>query len=422
MMSPLKLIVIGAGNRGRAYARYADFFPNDVQIVGVAEPKEKERELFAERYKIPQTSVFRCWQDAAKVPKFADGVIIATHDPLHVEPTEAFAAMGYHILLEKPMAKDTEGCLRILKAIRSAGVVAVLGHILRYTKYTRLVKSVIDSGTLGDLVSVQHIEPVWYWHLAHGFVRGSWRNDAVSSPMLLQKSCHDIDWLRYLIGKSCLRVSSFGSKKHFIPANRPEGAADRCLDCPAHVEAACPYSARRIYYKFLHSDNKGPAEVLVQNPTCFSLEEALRHGIYGRCAYVCDNDVVDHQSVILEYEDNVTVSFTMTGFGSPQGRSTTFHGTRGCMTCDASKVTVYDFLNNTTRHIDLHENDHPVFDLPRVGGNYALMRNFYEAVIANDPSLVVAGLDESLEVCQTIFAAEKSRLSQCVETVFYPFK
>lgn len=420
-MAPVKLIVAGAGIRGRTYAEYAAQYPEKAQIVGVAEPREWYRESLAEIHNIPRKYRFKSWEEIAQVPKFADAVIIGMQDRLHVEPTETFAAMGYHLLLEKPMAPDAEGCHRIMQALRENGVICATGHILRYHNATRLLKEIIDSGALGEIVAVQHSEPVWYWHMAHGFVRGNWRNETETSPLLLQKSCHDIDWLRYIIGKPCTAVSSFGSRQYFRAEERPENAADRCVDCPSEVEAACPYSAQRIYYRFLHSDNKAPVEVLVPNPTMSSLETALREGPYGRCVFACDNDVVDHQVVNLVYEGGATAAFTMTGFGSPEGRKTSIHGTRGSLECNAWKMEVYDFLLDKRTTYEVEHPD-PFLDHPRKGSSYRLMENFIDAVAADDPARIIANVEESYESCLAIFAAERARHQNTVEYPLNPFK
>lgn len=416
-MEPVKLIVVGAGNRGQAYAKFAECCPDKVKIVGVAEPREWHREDMAKRHSIPSEHVFKCWTELAKVPKFADGVIISTLDDMHVEPVEAFAKLKYHILLEKPMAPDEEGCRRIYQAIKENGVIAAVCHVLRYTAYTRKLKSIVDAGKLGEIVAVQHFEPVGFWHQAHSFVRGNWRNAEETSPMLLQKSCHDLDWLRYIIGKPCEKISSFGSLKHFKKSEQPIGAADRCLDCPAHVEAACPYSARRIYFGFMNKGMTGwPLDVVVPDATYESIEAALRTGPYGRCVYACDNDVVDNQVVNMLFEGGTTASFLMTAFSPHEGRKTTIHGTRGYLIGDSAKIRVYDFLTEQWTEYDTRQGDNSILG-GHGGGDGGIMNDFVTAVATNDPSQILSGPDVSLETHLSVFAAERARLRGTVETV-----
>lgn len=416
-MTAVKLIVVGAGNRGQAYAAFAEKCPEKVQIVGVAEPREWHRNFIAERHNIPQDQVFADWRELAKVPKFADGVIISTLDDMHVEPVEAFAALKYHILLEKPMAPDAEGCRRIYKAIKDNGVIAAVCHVLRYTAYTRQLKAVIDAGKLGEIITVQHLEPVGFWHQAHSFVRGNWRNEEETSPMLLQKSCHDLDWLRYVVGRPCKRVSSFGSLKHFKKSEQPADAADRCLECPPHVEAGCAYSARRIYFSLLNKGHKQwPLDIVTPEPDYKSLETALREGPYGRCVYACDNDVVDHQVVNMEFEGGSTASFLMTAFTPHEGRKTTIHGTKGYLVGNSHVIKIYDFLTERWTEIDTRQGDNSILG-GHGGGDGGIMSDFVEALATSDPSKIISGAQESLETHLSVFAAEKARKNGTVEAV-----
>lgn len=232
------VLVVGAGARGEIYSRYALEHPDRMQVVGVAEPREAYRQQFVAQHQIEQENIFRDWKEAAARPRMADVVLICTQDTMHKEPAVAFADLGYHILLEKPIAPTPEECRTIIAAVKRNNVLLGVAHVLRYTRYTQKLKSLLDSGVIGDIVSMQHLEPVGYWHQAHSFVRGNWRNEAESSFMLLQKSCHDMDWIRYIMGDRCQAVTSFGNLSHFVKENQPEGAADRCLDC--QVEASCP--------------------------------------------------------------------------------------------------------------------------------------------------------------------------------------
>ena len=263
-MAPVSLVIIGAGERGAGYARWARWHPDRAAVIAVAEPREVRRARFVARHGIPAQNVAADWTDLAGRARFADAVLICTQDRMHVEPAEAFAAAGYHVLLEKPMAPDEAGCRRIVAAVEKAGVMLAVGHVLRYTPYTRAVKQIVGSGQLGDIVSVQHPEPVGFWHQAHSYVRGNWRRADLAASMLLAKSCHDLDWLACIVGRAPLRVASFGSLTHFTAANRPAGAADRCVACP--VEANCPYSAPRLYRGLLErGEHRWPLSVLIDD-------------------------------------------------------------------------------------------------------------------------------------------------------------
>lgn len=414
-MKKIKIIIAGAGNRGEAHANNAFNEPNNCEIVGVAEPREHHRHAMAKKYGIQEKYMFDDWKAMAKVDKFADAVVISTQDAMHVEPVREFAAKGYDILLEKPMAPDPEGCKEIIDYVKEAGVIFGVCHVLRYTPYTQKLKQIIDSGAIGDIVSIQRTEPVGYWHQAHSYVRGNWRNEKESSFMLLAKSCHDIDWLHYIMGKKCCAVSSFGSLKHFRKECQPEGAADRCVDCS--VEKKCPYSAIKIYVGRVRQGQTGwPVEVVVPEPTEEKVMEALRTGPYGRCVYACDNDVVDNQVVNMNFVDGSTVSFTMTAFNKAGHRETVIFGTHGQIKGDGNIIEVYDFLTDETETIDISSTDSSVLG-GHGGGDYGLMKSFVEAVTKRDQSILLTGADETLDSHLLVFSAEQARIENQVVNV-----
>ena len=407
---PVELLILGAGSRGGTYADYARRHPDECVVVGVAEPDAGRRQAMARIFGLPPERVFTTWQDALAVPRLADVAVIATQDSDHVAPVEAAAALGYHLLLEKPMAPDEAGCRRIVDAADRHGVMLGVCHVLRYTAYTQALKAVLDADTIGEIVSVEHLEPVGYWHQAHSFVRGHWRNEAQSSPMLLAKSCHDLDWLRYVVGLPCERVSSFGSLKHFRREAQPPGASDRCVTCPAHIETQCPYSATRYYLGQLDAGNTGwPVNVITPDVTEEGVLEALRDGPYGRCVYASDNDVVDHQVVNFEFDGGVTASFTMTAFTRARGRETRIFGTRGELYGDSQHLTVFDFLTNETTTVDTDVASDGSILSGHGGGDDGLMAAFVQAVAQGDPSLILSGPQETLESHLMVFAAERAR-------------
>jgi predicted dehydrogenase len=414
-MKPVSIAIIGAGSRGAGYATYAAQHPDQARIVGVAEPRPFYRQQLVDTYGIPAQQVFADWRQAADHQRFADAVIIATQDAMHVAPAVAFAQRGYHLLLEKPMAPDESGCRQIHAAVKQAGVIAAVCHVMRYTTYTQKLKSLLESGLIGEVVSIQHLEPVGYWHQAHSFVRGNWRNEAESSCMLLAKSCHDLDWLRHVMGAPAEKLSSFGSLKHFRRQEKPvtAGNANRCLDC-AH-ESQCPYSAAKIYLGRVAKGQTGwPVNVLTNDLTEEGVTEALRRGPYGRCVYECDNDVVDHQVVNIEFAGGRTASFTMTAFTQAAHRKTRIFGTLGELYGDGSRLEHFDFLTDRTEMIDTAAPDGSILG-GHGGGDYGLMQRFVAAVAEGDPGKILSGPDESLETHLMVFAAERARRRGTVE-------
>ncbi|MFZ6030487.1 MAG: Gfo/Idh/MocA family protein [Chloroflexota bacterium] len=410
MAQPVSLIIIGAGGRGNVYARHATQWSAHVRVVGVAEPRPYYRQKMAADYAIPPENAVAGWQELADRPRFADAVFIATPDALHAGPAVAFARQGYAILLEKPMAPTAGDCRRIVQAVRENGNLFAVCHVLRYTAYTQKVKALVDSGLIGDVISIDHIEPVGHWHMAHSFVRGNWRNVAESSFMLLAKSCHDIDWLRYIVGQRCVQVSSFGALNHFKSARKPveAGNALRCLDCA--YEPNCPYSAKKLYLGMLGRGDLGwPLYILTPDLTESGVMAALQEGPYGRCVYECDNDVVDHQVVSLRYENDVTATFTMIGLSEIGHRRTTLFGTRGELRGNGEQIIHFDFLSGKTSAYDTRPAGATAAD-GHGGGDAGLVRSFLQALTSGDRTPILSGADETLETHLTTFAAEQARL------------
>ena len=402
----MSCLVLGAGNRGEAYARWALRNPVSMKITGVADPNRIRRERFAGLHDIPPERQFQSWEDSLAGSQLADLLIIATPDRLHHGPAMRGLELGYHLLLEKPIAPTPDECRDILRQQMIYPRLVTVCHVLRYTSFYRTLKAIVDSGWIGEVVSIEHIEPVGYWHQAHAFVRGNWRRTGESSPMVLSKSCHDLDILRWLAGVPCRAVASFGSLKHFNQESAPEGSAKRCIEECA-VEEECPYSALKLY---LDMETVGwPVSVITQDLSYEGRLKALREGPYGRCVYRCDNDVVDHQVVAMEFDRGITASFTMSAFTVAEGRRTRVMGTMGEATGDFRRIRVEDFRRGSREEIDLTGEDATLLG-GHGGGDETLVEDFIRAVQENDPSLLSSSLEESLESHLMAFAAEESRL------------
>ena len=309
--------------------------------------------------------------------------------------------------MEKPVATTPEDCIAIRDAAKRLNRKVAVCYVLRYTTFYRTIKNIIDSGRIGEVVNVDAVENVGYWHQAHSFVRGNWSNCGRSSPMILQKSCHDMDILNFLIGSHCECLSSFGSLSFFNSEHRPKDAAEFCVDCPR--KESCVYSAERIYLGE-DTQEKRPWVRTVVAPAggLAEVKKALRRGPYGRCVFVCDNDVVDHQTVALRYENGVTVSFTMSAFSAEVYRSIRIMGTQGeiegeqktnlirCTTFDG-KTEVYD-INKLASDLSGHG-----------GGDNQLLTDFFDE---NSEGHIdaVSGIYSAIESHMMAFAAEYSRL------------
>ncbi|MBQ5725442.1 MAG: Gfo/Idh/MocA family oxidoreductase, partial [Clostridia bacterium] len=336
-MKKVSFIVIGAGNRATAYSRYALSAPDKMEIVGVAEPVKARRESMRDQFHVPEENCFSDWSEILARPKMADAAIIATQDQMHYEPAMKAIALGYHLLLEKPISNRPEECVAIAKAAEEKGVHVIIGHVLRYAPFFTALRNVIASGRIGKVVNIDHVEGVGDIHYSHSFVRGSWHREEDSAPMLLAKSCHDFDLLQWLIDKNFTRVQSFGSQTHFCKASKPEGAPKRCIEgCP--YAKTCVYNAVKRYYDdkknawFRNAATMTPEFDYIA--TDEEVERALRETPYGYCVYDSDNTVVDHQTVNMEFEGGVLVTFTMSPFNRG-GRRIHVMGTEGEVYGDA---------------------------------------------------------------------------------------
>jgi predicted dehydrogenase len=317
------------------------------------------------------------------------------------------------------MAPTAEACRNIVAAVKEAGVMMAVCHVLRYTSYTSVIKKLIDDGEIGEIMTIQHLEPLGYWHHAHSYVRGNWRNEAESSPMLLAKSCHDVDWLRGIMGKKCTAVHSFGTLRHFKASEKPAGAADRCMDCPVAVESKCPYSAIKVYFRdrFCKGHKVWPVNVLTPEVTDETLTEAFKNGPYGRCVYHCDNNVVDHQVVNLEMTDGTTMSFNMCGFTADIARSAKFMGTKGELivnmvnrVLERNNIVVREFNPDVTETV-IYAKDLSDDFSGHGGGDNVMVEEFIDVLSgAKEESPYVTSLEMSMESHFCALAAEQSRL------------
>lgn len=393
-------LVLGAGSRGRAYADYSLSHPDELRIVAVAEPDESRREAFRKRYGLEAGNCFCDWRDALAKGRIADCVFICTLDDMHREPALTAMELGYEILLEKPMANRKDDCIAIAEAAERSGVHMAVCHVLRYTPFFRTIRRAIADGMLGEVAVINLTENVAYWHMAHSFVRGNWSNSDETSPMILQKSCHDMDIMLYLLSSHCLSLSSYGSLRHFTKENAPSGASERCLDC--HLAKTCPYDAAKLY---LGENTDWPVDVISTDHSLEARSEALRTGRYGRCVYSCDNNVVDRQVVALSFEGGTVGCFTMTGFTTDHTREIKIMGTKAQLVgrMDSGLIEYSDFSSGKTRVLPLVDLKADTFG--HGGGDELIVREFLKGEgELSRPSV-------SLESHLMCFAAEESRLS-----------
>ena len=402
--APKTIAIVGAGGRGQLFTSLIGEYKHLGRVVAVAEPRDEYRQAVATAANLPLAMQFKNWQEFVAQPRLCDAVVIATMDRDHKAPAVACLNKGYDLLLEKPLAPTLAECRAIEAAQRKSGGIVAVCHSLRYQKGFSKVKEVVASGLVGEVVSVDQLEPVAHWHQAHSFVRGNWGNKGRSAFMLLAKSCHDIDFIAYLVEKPCLRVSSFGALSFFRKDHAPKGAPARCTDgCP--VEFECPYSAYKTYVNTDKRD-KWPADVVSFDHSLEAHLEAIRKGPYGRCVFRCDNDVVDHQVVAMAFENDITATFTMTAFAEG-GRQIRVHGTKGEIKFSEGSIMVRTFSDNNTTNISIgHEAG------GHGGGDNRVVRLWLMALQAGNDRRIVTNAQESLRTHTIVFAAEKSRLEK----------
>lgn len=404
-MAPLTALVLGGGARGWTYGSYALTHSQDLEIVAVAEPQPDRMARFSTAHDIPPSHQFSSWEDALSRGKVADVVINCTMDRMHMDSTVAALEAGYDVLLEKPMSPVLHENVRLIQVAEDYGRHLQICHVLRYSPFFEAVRAVVQSGRLGRIVSIDHRENLVYWHMAHSYVRGNWRNLADAGPMILAKCCHDFDILYWILRTPVAWLSSYGSLTHFRPENAPPGAPLRCTDgCPAADD--CKYFAPRLYAR----DTRGmPWDAVELRPSAEARYEALRTGPYGRCVYHCDNDVVDHQSVNMELVDGTTVSLLMQGQGDEEGRTMRYDGTRatlyGRFVAGRYQLTIRDHLTGAEEHVPIIAKD----DSGHGGGDFGIVRSFVNA-LNGTPDDSVTTARESLESHLLAFAAEESRL------------
>ena len=415
----ISAILIGAGGRGKVYTDDMAKHPDLYEVVGVAEPIDARRNYIAEKHNIPADRVFTDWRDLLALPKIADACIICTMDQDHTEPTIAAIDKGYEILLEKPVAANPEECMKIANYAEEKGINVLVCHVLRYTPFFNKLKNLIDDGYVGQVMQIRHTEDVGHIHQSHSFVRGNWGNSDRSTPMILQKCCHDLDILQWLVGKPCARVQSFGSLSYFTKANCPEGAPLRCTDgCPA--ADTCHYHAERLYLSDKTPDWMKRAAAKNPNPTEDDLRRAVRTNEYGKCVFQTDNNVVDHQVVNMEFEGGVTASLSMTAFNKG-GRDIYVMGTDGTLHGRMKEpyFTYVSVKTGETTQIPIEDaskaGEH--FGGGHGGGDQGIMEAFFSRMKGTYNGKSISSLRQSVDNHLMAFAAEESRLNGTVVSI-----
>ena len=423
---PVKAVIVGAGHRSFVYASYALKNPEALEIVGIAEPNDQRREQMGDYFRIPRHLRFKTAEELAEQPRFADAVINGTMDRQHVPTSLPLLAAGYHILLEKPFAVNEEEMWQLVEAARKHRRIVMICHVLRYAPFYARIKSLVAAGEIGEILNIQLTEHVSYHHMAVAFIRGKWANrERCGSPMLMAKCCHDLDLMAWMkSGIAPVKVSSFGQLTYFRPEKAPAGAGERCLvDCP--IESECLYSARKHYldhpkrWRFYVWDGlENNEEATLEEKAAF-----LKDSPYGRCVWKCDNDVVDHQSVTVEFADGSTGTLNMVGGTARPSRSIHLLGTNG---------EIEGLLHKSSfviRHIDTRpgkEYTETEIDVNikgdmfgaaggHAGGDLRLVDDFCRVLRGEEPSISCTSLEDSIAGHLIGFRADSAMRNNKVE-------
>lgn len=408
----IKVAIAGLGGRGKdTYAKCALRFPEKMQITAIADPIAEKRRDVAGEYHIPEEMCFSTAEELLDAEKMADVLFICTQDQMHYTHAMKALKKGYHLLLEKPVSPMAAECAEIAAAANKYRRHVQVCHVLRYTPFFQEIKRIIIGGEIGEIVTIQAKENVEYWHQAHSYVRGNWAKRESSSPMLLAKSCHDMDILLWLTDKKPKYVSSYGSLYLFRPEKAPEGAAQRCLDdCKA--KETCPYNAERFYIqeRLLKNRTKWPLNILNSHPTEANIRQALREGNYGKCVYFAGNNVVDHQVVNAELEDGVTLNFTMSAFTSRGGRHLHIMGTMGDIEADMDRNQIR--VGRFGKEPELIDVNTLAEDFSgHGGGDVRMVEELLDDISQNrEPGFGLTSISRSVMSHYLALAAEESRI------------
>lgn len=412
-MEKIKVIVIGAGSRGGRYTQYMAQLPEKYQVVAVADPDPTRRKNVQDLCNLPDEACYTGWEEILSQPKMADLAVIATMDQMHYAPAMKAIELGYHLLLEKPVAQTAQECADVAMAAKKKGVSVLVCHVLRYTPFFKRIKELLMADTIGKVMSVVHVEAVGNVHQSHSYIRGNWHSEKETTPMLLAKSCHDLDIIQWLLDKPCKRVQSFGELTWFKKENAPEGAPVRCVDGGCPVGDTCPYNCMKLYYDdkkndwFRGASTRGRTAGFL--PTDEEMLQTLKETDYGLCVYHANNDVVDHQVVNMEFEGGITASFTMNCFNQG-GRYIRLFGTKGEMYANMSdeEITVYTFEDKKQHKIPVRKTEESILG-GHGGGDLGIVSELYEYLSGTYSGYCAADIATSVKNHMIGFAGEQSR-------------
>ena len=385
--------VIGCGLRADGYLQeLKSGMGKEWELAALADPKPLAIETYRKIYGHPELRVFADGPEMLKaMPGELDAVIIASPNALHLEALLPALERNLIVMLEKPVATTVEDCRSMWDAYVKAGYPPLaVGFVLRYTAFYRKAKEIIDSGAIGQVMSIEAAELLGP-PLTSVFTRGWRRKNGVAGSFLLEKCSHDMDILNCLAGAPAVSVSSFGKRTVFVP--KPE-AAMHCRDCRLHED--CRYSAGNIAPYLMNTPRRDELGALIPQ------HEDL-------CVFNSDKDVPDHQVVNVAYENGVLAAFTLCMDQPVNARTLRVNGSEGQICGDIGREELY-----VTYHRRSIGEELPVERVPLVhdnsshhGGDSVLV-NQLKAMLRGETVVPLAGLREGVEACMVALGAERS--------------
>lgn len=406
-----KVVIIGCGARGgETYGRYF-IESGEAQIVAICDTNQARLDGFRKEFGLSVDKCFTNYNDLFALGKIADVCAVAVMDKDHHEVAMKAMSLGYHLLLEKPVCGTSEQCTEIRDYAEANNLLVTVCHVMRYTSYYRYLKKLITDGTIGQMMGIEQTEDVAYWHMAHAFVRGNFCNSDTTSPMILQKCCHDMDLLVYLTEQRPMSVSSMGSLRYFKSQNAPQGSAERCVDCKVQN---CPFNAVDFYIgnaKELISQGRSvnvwPYAQVAVEPTIDSLMQSLRTTKWGKCVFHSDNNVVDHQFSVIQFQNGLVGTLTMIGFSADGGRQTHVYGTEGELYLDEQSRTITIQRFGDKKQVVSFDSLATDFS-GHGGGDKVMLKEFLDCVRTGKKSFN-SDITRSVDSHLMCFAAEESR-------------
>ena len=315
IMRKIKYAVLGYGGRGVGFASYSLACPQDAEVIAVIDLNPFLLEVAKKDLGLTDDEVFLNLKDFLDKKIECDFVVNATMDSAHYQTTKDLLNAGYNVLLEKPITADYKELFELRDLAEKKDRKLLVCHVLRHTHFYKTIKEIIDSGEIGKIMNMQLNEHVWHGHFVNAFVRGKWNNEKeCGSGLLLAKSCHDTDLLCWLNNATePTEVASFGSRSFYTKENAPEGATEFCYNCPRKDE--CLFDAMKFELKLNCCErytfcalNKPLDEITEEERI-----EYLKHSNFGRCVYDCGMDIVDKQSVIVNFKNGTTATLNVVG-------------------------------------------------------------------------------------------------------------